>query len=270
MILASIVEKETGKPSERRTVAGVYCNRLRIGMKLDADPTVIYPITKGKPLGRRIRRSELAADTGYNTYKKPGLPVGPDRQSGRATASPRCSTRRRPRRSISSPTAPAAMCSPKRFAAASRRTSPNGTRSAARAARCDAPGRADGVPGDIADAALLAGVAPGPAEAVVEHRERLAGLELERALRPRPTARREASVARDHRPIERLGIMRGDHPVGERDVGEVVAIGVEGGVGRIRRPGSAKPSALVGEGRRLADDRPVGRAGCRRPRGGCA
>jgi UPF0755 protein len=81
--LASIVEKETGKPSERRTIAGVYCNRLRIGMKLDADPTVIYPITKGKPLGRRIRRSELAADTGYNTYKKPGLPAGPIANPGR-------------------------------------------------------------------------------------------------------------------------------------------------------------------------------------------
>jgi UPF0755 protein len=83
VILASIVEKETGKPSERRTVAGVYCNRLRIGMKLDADPTVIYPITKGKPLGRRIRRSELQADTGYNTYKKPGLPLGPIANPGR-------------------------------------------------------------------------------------------------------------------------------------------------------------------------------------------
>jgi UPF0755 protein len=81
--LASIVEKETGKASERRTVAGVYCNRLRIGMKLDADPTVIYPITKGKPLGRRIRRSELAADTGYNTYKKRGLPAGPIANPGR-------------------------------------------------------------------------------------------------------------------------------------------------------------------------------------------
>jgi UPF0755 protein len=81
--LASIVEKETGKPSERRTVAGVYCNRLRIGMKLDADPTVIYPITKGKPLGRRILRSELNADTGYNTYKKPGLPAGPIANPGR-------------------------------------------------------------------------------------------------------------------------------------------------------------------------------------------
>ena len=77
VILASIVEKETGKASERRMVAGVYCNRLRIGMKLDADPTVIYPITKGKPLGRRILRSELNANTGYNTYKVAGLPAGP-------------------------------------------------------------------------------------------------------------------------------------------------------------------------------------------------
>ncbi len=83
VVLASIVEKETGKPSERRTVAGVYCNRLRIGMKLDADPTVIYPVTKGKPLGRRIRQSELNADTGYNTYRRPGLPVGPIANPGR-------------------------------------------------------------------------------------------------------------------------------------------------------------------------------------------
>src|SRR4029078_10381540 len=77
LTLASIVEKETGKASERRMVAGVYCNRLRIGMKLDADPTVIYPITKGKPLGRKILRSELNADTGYNTYKRDGLPEAP-------------------------------------------------------------------------------------------------------------------------------------------------------------------------------------------------
>jgi len=75
--LASIVEKETAKPAERPIVAGVYCNRLRIGMKLDADPTVIYPITKGKPLGRRILQSELHAITGYNTYEEPGLPEGP-------------------------------------------------------------------------------------------------------------------------------------------------------------------------------------------------
>ena len=52
-------------------------------MKLDADPTVIYPITKGKPLGRRILRSELVADTGYNTYRKPGLPVGPIANPGK-------------------------------------------------------------------------------------------------------------------------------------------------------------------------------------------
>ena len=83
VILASIVEKETGKPSERRTVAGVYCNRLRIGMKLDADPTVIYPITKGKPLGRRILRSELNAINGYNTYREVGLPAGPIANPGR-------------------------------------------------------------------------------------------------------------------------------------------------------------------------------------------
>ncbi len=85
LILASIVEKETGKAAERRTVAGVYSNRLRIGMKLDADPTVIYPITKGKPLGRRILRSELNAITGYNTYREVGLPAGPIANPGRAS-----------------------------------------------------------------------------------------------------------------------------------------------------------------------------------------
>ena len=83
VIMASIVEKETGKASERRMVAGVYCNRLRIGMKLDADPTVIYPITKGKPLGRRILKSELEAQTGYNTYRMAGLPAGPICNPGR-------------------------------------------------------------------------------------------------------------------------------------------------------------------------------------------
>jgi len=83
LILASIVEKETGKPSERRMVAGVYTNRLRQGMKLDADPTVIYPVTKGKPLGRRILLSELRALNGYNTYAMAGLPVGPIANPGR-------------------------------------------------------------------------------------------------------------------------------------------------------------------------------------------
>lgn len=83
IILASIVEKETGKPEERRMVAGVYANRLRIGMALQADPTVIYPVTKGKPLGRRIRQSELKADNGYNTYARAGLPQGPIANPGR-------------------------------------------------------------------------------------------------------------------------------------------------------------------------------------------
>jgi len=81
--LASIVEKETGKASERPMVAGVLCNRLRTGMALGADATTIYPITKGKPLGRMIRRSELAADNGYNTRRKLGLPVGPITNPGR-------------------------------------------------------------------------------------------------------------------------------------------------------------------------------------------
>ncbi|HEV2569028.1 endolytic transglycosylase MltG [Sphingomonas sp.] len=83
--LAAIVEKETGVPAERRMVAGVYSNRLRIGMPLQADPTVIYPVTKGKPLGRRILRSELQADNGYNTYARAGLPAGPIANPGRAS-----------------------------------------------------------------------------------------------------------------------------------------------------------------------------------------
>jgi len=83
LTLASVVEKETGKASERRQVAGVYSNRVRIGMKLDADPTVIYPITKGRPLGRRILRSELNANNGYNTYAMAGLPAGPIANPGK-------------------------------------------------------------------------------------------------------------------------------------------------------------------------------------------
>ena len=77
LILASIVEKETGIPEERRHIAAVFENRLRIGMKLQSDPTIIYGITKGYPIGRRIRQSEIDAQTPYNTYAIPGLPVGP-------------------------------------------------------------------------------------------------------------------------------------------------------------------------------------------------
>ncbi|MBO9602479.1 MAG: endolytic transglycosylase MltG [Novosphingobium sp.] len=83
LILASIVEKETGKPSERRLVAGLYSNRLKQGMPLQADPTIIYPITKGKPLGRRIRQSEIAAVNDYNTYTMLGLPKHPITNPGR-------------------------------------------------------------------------------------------------------------------------------------------------------------------------------------------
>lgn len=77
IILAGIVEKETSKKDELRTVAGVYSNRLRINMMLQADPTIIYPFTKGKALGRRILKSEKNAVNGYNTYTKLGLPIGP-------------------------------------------------------------------------------------------------------------------------------------------------------------------------------------------------
>jgi len=83
--LAAIVEKETAIESERRTVAAVYSNRLKRGMMLQADPTVIYPVTKGKPLGRRILRSELQARNGYNTYAMVGLPAGPIANPGRAS-----------------------------------------------------------------------------------------------------------------------------------------------------------------------------------------
>ena len=85
LTLASIVEKETGVPAERRTVAGVYTNRLAVGMKLQADPTIIYPITKGKPLGRRIKRSEIQAVNDYNTYSMTGLPKGPIANPGKAS-----------------------------------------------------------------------------------------------------------------------------------------------------------------------------------------
>lgn len=85
LTLAAIVEKETGKPSERRIVAGLYSNRIRQGIMLQADPTIIYPITKGKPLGRRIRQSEIQAVNDYNTYTMIGLPKGPITNPGRAS-----------------------------------------------------------------------------------------------------------------------------------------------------------------------------------------
>jgi UPF0755 protein len=86
IILASIVEKETGIGGERPLVAGVFVNRLRRGMRLQSDPTIIYGITQGYPLGRGIRRSELDnADNPYNTYQIDGLPPTPIANPGEAS-----------------------------------------------------------------------------------------------------------------------------------------------------------------------------------------
>ena len=83
VILASVVEKETAQADERPMVAGVLSNRLRIGMMLGADATTIYPITKGRPLGRMIRVSELRDRNPYNTRAIAGLPAGPITNPGR-------------------------------------------------------------------------------------------------------------------------------------------------------------------------------------------
>ena len=83
LILASIVEKETGIGSERDVVASVYTNRLRIGMRLQADPTVIYGITGGQgPLGRKLLTKDLKKPNPYNSYLNAGLPPGPIANSG--------------------------------------------------------------------------------------------------------------------------------------------------------------------------------------------
>ncbi len=85
LTLASIVEKETGVAEERPRVASVFENRLKKGMRLQTDPTVIYGITKGEAtLGRGLKASELAADTPYNTYVRLGLPPGPIANPGEA------------------------------------------------------------------------------------------------------------------------------------------------------------------------------------------
>jgi len=91
LILASIVEKETGVPEERERVAGVFINRLKQGIALQTDPTIIYAITKGKikdegkgPLGRRLLSKDLEVDSPYNTYKNTGLPPTPIANPGYA------------------------------------------------------------------------------------------------------------------------------------------------------------------------------------------
>ena len=81
LILASIVEKETGQASDRAQVAGVFANRLRIGMRLQTDPTVIYGL--GERFDGNLRRRDLEADTPYNTYTRAGLPPTPIAMPGR-------------------------------------------------------------------------------------------------------------------------------------------------------------------------------------------
>ncbi len=83
--LASLIEKETALPEERKLVSAVFHNRLRMGMKLDCDPTVIYGLALLGPFEGRLRTKDLKTDTPYNTYLHPGLPPGPICSPGRVS-----------------------------------------------------------------------------------------------------------------------------------------------------------------------------------------
>jgi peptidoglycan lytic transglycosylase G len=83
--LASIVEKETGQAAERPRIAAVYVNRLKIGMALQCDPTVIYALERVGRFDGNLRRDDLAFDSPYNTYRYPGLPPGPIASPGKAS-----------------------------------------------------------------------------------------------------------------------------------------------------------------------------------------
>ena len=96
MILASIVEKETGVASERPRVAAIFTNRLRLGMRLESDPTIEYGLTRGVPLRRGLRRSELDRPNAWNTYQIDGLPptaiANPGRDAVAAVLNPPSTT----------------------------------------------------------------------------------------------------------------------------------------------------------------------------------
>jgi UPF0755 protein len=81
--LASLIEKETSLPDEKRLVSSVFHNRLKIGMKLDCDPTIIYALKGDGPFEGRLRTKDLKYDSPYNTYLHPGLPPGPIANPGR-------------------------------------------------------------------------------------------------------------------------------------------------------------------------------------------
>ena len=83
--MASIIEKETALPAERPHVASVYLNRLAKGMRLESDPTIIYGITKGRPLGRSLTHADVVDPTPWNTYAVAGLPPTPIANPGRAS-----------------------------------------------------------------------------------------------------------------------------------------------------------------------------------------
>lgn len=83
VILASLIEKETSRPDEKKFVSAVFHNRIRIGMKLDCDPTIIYALKQKGPFEGRLRTKDLKYDSPYNTYLYPGLPPGPISNPGR-------------------------------------------------------------------------------------------------------------------------------------------------------------------------------------------
>jgi UPF0755 protein len=85
LTLASLIEKESGLESERNLVSAVFHNRLKIGMKLASDPTVIYAVKRIKEYDGIIHRSDLQLDSPYNTYLYPGLPPGPIANPGLAS-----------------------------------------------------------------------------------------------------------------------------------------------------------------------------------------